>query len=237
MCTALPMRAMTRDEANEQLLDAAKNGDIIAMQAALDTGANVNCEDGGGKTPLHWAANFNNSRAVILLLRYDANPNIADEWGRTPLHRAAFWSNTENAQLLLNHGANVVSRDAKGDTPLHDAAYGTSANIIKLLILHNKEIVITDQQTGAQHIIPGYAIRNNDNETAYDIAHPNLKYLLEDPEKTYREAFEEFRTPILKKVCGKQAMSTWLLNRETGSSMHPSFISEKCRALTTGVKK
>ena len=55
------------------------------IRALLDLGANLEAEDPAGNTPLHLAAWFNNSPAVIeALLEAGADRDARDRFGRTP---------------------------------------------------------------------------------------------------------------------------------------------------------
>lgn len=54
--------------ADTQLFEAAKNGDSTALKAALEAGANVNCVDSDGKTPLKIAINDENENLALNLI-------------------------------------------------------------------------------------------------------------------------------------------------------------------------
>jgi ankyrin repeat protein len=73
-----------QDAAN--LFDAVRGGDIEAIKAALNAGAEVNIRDAQGRTPLLFAAAAGRQDIVNLLLEKGADPNIADNAGRTALH-------------------------------------------------------------------------------------------------------------------------------------------------------
>lgn len=77
------------DSAQQALLEAAADGDVAAMRAALRAGALVNDMYDGDCTALHVAAGTGHLEAVRLLLRVsnvDVNKGIVS----VPLHAAAF---------------------------------------------------------------------------------------------------------------------------------------------------
>ncbi len=97
-----------------QLLLAAGKGDVAAVGALLDKGANVNADNGHGVTALAYAADQANVELAKLLLARGANPNIQDlEYGKPPLRVAAVpWSDIkakearrELVTLLVEKGA------------------------------------------------------------------------------------------------------------------------------------
>lgn len=91
--------------ASSQLHVMAKKGDVKAVSALLDNGADVNAKDTGiecpGWTPLHWAAYRNHADVALLLIERGADLNAKGHrnfrtW--TPL------------QLAENEGATMVAR-------------------------------------------------------------------------------------------------------------------------------
>ena len=88
----------------------------------LGAGADPNAQDGGGRTPLHFAADSISSAAIAVLLDAGADPDTRDEYYRTPLHRAACAGGPQNVAALLDAGAYSKARDHRGVTPLHIAA-------------------------------------------------------------------------------------------------------------------
>jgi ankyrin repeat protein len=73
---------------DDELFVAARNGDLIKVQTALEKGANPNAKDNIGSTPLHIAAGEGDVEIVRLLLERGADPLIADKRGHIPLDYA-----------------------------------------------------------------------------------------------------------------------------------------------------
>ncbi|HEX4140506.1 MAG TPA: ankyrin repeat domain-containing protein [Candidatus Methylacidiphilales bacterium] len=90
---------------DETLAYAARHGDLPAMRAALDSGADVNRAPDGGRTPLAAAAESGQLEAVKLLLDRGADINRKTEKSPPPAQAAIESGRTECAQYLLDHGA------------------------------------------------------------------------------------------------------------------------------------
>ena len=83
--------------------DAARTGNLNAVQTELDKGVDVNARDNDGWTPLHWAA-FGHKEIAELLIVEGANVNAKNKYGETPLDAAIRFRQTETADLLRKHG-------------------------------------------------------------------------------------------------------------------------------------
>ena len=93
--------------ASSQLHVMSKKGDVKAVNALLDNGANVNAKDPGftcpGWTPLHWAAYLNRPEVALLLIERGADINAKGHlnfgtW--TPLQLAEKQGNTMVVRML-----------------------------------------------------------------------------------------------------------------------------------------
>ncbi len=80
----------------------------------------VNARGGLDETPMHAAANAENTSILSLLIEHgaDMEGRMRRIFGRTPLNRAAWHGRLEVGQCLLDRGANINTRDDKRDTPL-----------------------------------------------------------------------------------------------------------------------
>ena len=111
--------------------DAAKEGDVAAIAAALDSGADAN-QSNGIETPLFYAVQSGNIAAVRLLLQRGADVNAPGKRG-TPLIAAVANCNLEMVNLLLSHGANARASVAT-KTALHFAAGQNSIGCVRELV-------------------------------------------------------------------------------------------------------
>ena len=102
--TAAP--ALSQDELNKQLWDAAQAGDTATVTTLLQQGADVNTANTSGVTALHAAIAAGSFPTVMQLVKKGANVNAATATGWTPLHHAARFGRADAANYLLQQGAN-----------------------------------------------------------------------------------------------------------------------------------
>jgi ankyrin repeat protein len=137
---SMSQAAFAMEKLNADLRDAAYLGDIgIAMaEEALKQGADINCTDTMGRTPLHWACH-SGPAIVKLLLDYGASSNCVDRDGNIPLFlyiasTCSFKeSKQEKVKLLLNSGADINWTNDDGKTALDIAKEQGCDDIIKLI--------------------------------------------------------------------------------------------------------
>lgn len=91
---------------NEELLTAARNGDLTAVKQMIEKGAAVETKTAYGQTPLYVAAMNGHEDVVRFLLEKGANPNVVDTFYKAPL--LAFVISRQHigtVKLLLEKGA------------------------------------------------------------------------------------------------------------------------------------
>ena len=92
--------------AGQVLLQATEAGDIVQMEALLAQGAQVNCRNAHGWTPLHVAAAGGDPAVIALLLKHGADVHAQSHIGATPLDNATTRGGRQAViDLLLAHGA------------------------------------------------------------------------------------------------------------------------------------
>lgn len=84
------------------------------------------------RTPLSYAALYNNNEALEVLLHHGAKANLKDSNGSTPLHQALKGLAT-TASLLVAWGANIRSTDGYGQNCLQIAARSQRKDTIDLV--------------------------------------------------------------------------------------------------------
>ncbi|XP_044026171.1 ankyrin repeat domain-containing protein 33B-like [Siniperca chuatsi] len=71
------------------------------VELLLQRGANVNCQDGDGRTALSYACEKGFLDAVKILVRNNADPEIVDAWGNTALMYAAVAGHSPVVEFLV----------------------------------------------------------------------------------------------------------------------------------------
>ncbi len=133
----------------------------MIIETLLERGANPNCLDAAGLTPLHSAVELyeveedddTTKNIVQLLLKFGADPNSNDIVnGKTPLHsllnKYSENEDTDNVTLdigiialLLHFKADPNGKDKDGNTPFHYAIMAPNyENLINLLLLYKGDI-------------------------------------------------------------------------------------------------
>jgi ankyrin repeat protein len=137
--------------AAETLAKAARAGDLKTLENLLSSGVSPDLPDQYGRAPISYAASFNQTKTVELLLAYHADPNPRDHRSKyahqmpaTPLQSAAELGNRRIASLLLAAGARVDDKGPAGRTALHCA--NDQLDVIKLLIDKGADVNARDEE-------------------------------------------------------------------------------------------
>ena len=112
--------------------DAAKTGDVAAITAALEAGADINAEDRGA-TPLYFAVRRGHLAVARLLLERGAEINVGSNYWGDVLTIATGKQRVDLMTLLLAHGANPNST-FHGESVLHVAVKFGCLACVKLLV-------------------------------------------------------------------------------------------------------
>ncbi|KDO22161.1 hypothetical protein SPRG_12659 [Saprolegnia parasitica CBS 223.65] len=150
--------------AEQQLCNAARDGDLSAVDASLERDINTSCQDAlFGRTPLHWACMRGHGDIAARLVAAKVGVNARDNLQATPLHYAARYGHSAAAHVLLRAHAETRTTDAGqllvavrrgdeasvmtlleegvacvtwGQTLLHEAAAKGHVEIVRLLLQH-----------------------------------------------------------------------------------------------------
>ncbi|HUF47892.1 MAG TPA: ankyrin repeat domain-containing protein [Vicinamibacterales bacterium] len=124
------------EQAGPPTVEAARRGDIEAIRALVQAGADVNATQGDGLTPLHWAAERGDRALAEVLLHAGANVRAVTRIGdHTPLHVASRTGSASVVRVLLDAGADASqATTTSGVTPLHLAAASGSVEAVTALL-------------------------------------------------------------------------------------------------------
>ncbi len=94
------------DDLNEELLLAARKGNVGMVRRLLDKGADINAKSPYGATPLYFAASNGHLEVVRLLLERGADVNAKEAfYGSTALNSATAKGRAPIVKILLDKGA------------------------------------------------------------------------------------------------------------------------------------
>jgi len=144
--TALMMLSTQPALANEQLLQAAREGDTTAIRSLLDAKVDVNYVRADGSTALAWAVYQDNQDAVDLLVRSGANVDAANEYGVSPLSLACANGNSRVVKILLDAGAEPNHSKETGETPLMTCSSAGAVDAVESLLASGAEVNATEHE-------------------------------------------------------------------------------------------
>jgi len=124
---------------DQQLLDAAKEGDVDLMREALQNGANVNTRHRYGFTPFHMACFHGRLEAVQFLSTVsEIDVNAVTISGRSAFHYACLCGHLEVVRFLVAlPDINLLVADNECHTALHHAVSEGHLAVVQFLLSSN----------------------------------------------------------------------------------------------------
>ena len=107
----LPNIPEKQNSANKLLLAAALHGNVQDIKKAMSRGAEANCKDTNGNTPLNMVAKLSYFHLVKYFVEKGAEVNTTNSEKITPLHYGVEYNNVKIVKLLLEKGANIDARE------------------------------------------------------------------------------------------------------------------------------
>eukprot|EP00956_Cyclotella_meneghiniana_P035695 scaffold117292_cov70-Cyclotella_meneghiniana.AAC.2 len=124
-------------EQNLRLYEAAENGEIESLRAALSSGANPNFFHKSKDGVLHAASRNSNAECAKDLIKSGALVSAANISNRnTPIHEAASTGSKDVCSVLIASSSPVTleKENLYGNTALHAASRAGNPEIVKLLL-------------------------------------------------------------------------------------------------------
>lgn len=136
----------SKRNSENNLIQATRIGDYLGVERHLNQGADVNCRDRDGLTPLIWAAIQGHEEIVRLLLERGGDLEARNHNGDTALMWASLMGHKDVVELILDHGANAdVSEPKSGATALMAAAARGNADVAQVLVEKGASINARDR--------------------------------------------------------------------------------------------
>jgi ankyrin repeat protein len=118
------------------LIYAAWNGNVAAVRALIDAGADVNEVDLRGVNALHYAAISKaegGPLCVDALLQAGSDYNASTWYGYSPLHTVTENDHVGNGRRLIDAGADIEAKTGTGSTPMTRAVVENAVGMIRCL--------------------------------------------------------------------------------------------------------
>jgi ankyrin repeat protein len=132
---------------NEQLLTAARQGNINTLKNLLNSGVDVNSARGDGVTALTEAIFYQADHTVIdFLINAGADVNTRDDYGVSLLHLACSNHNAELVKKLLTSGADADLTKITGETPLMICANSGSVEGVRALLAEGVDVNANEEK-------------------------------------------------------------------------------------------
>lgn len=152
------------------LIGATVDANKEVVELLLEKGANVDCNDVQGQTPLHYLCKFakgwgsmkitetvngvtteksnprfqQHTEVFNLLIEKGADVNKMTNYGFSCIHLCGESNAVEFIKPLIKNGADVNSKNSKNYTPLHAAADNGHLEVCKVLIENGADVNVTD---------------------------------------------------------------------------------------------
>lgn len=130
--------------------DHAESSRVGIARLLVESGADMNLDDGWGATALAYAVNAHHEALALFLIESGAEVNtttgvyIDGPGDVTPLHDAA--DQPHVTQALLEAGATVNVRDTSGAMPLHWACLQGNLECVRLLLAAGADVDARDDE-------------------------------------------------------------------------------------------
>ena len=134
--------------AAEDVIAAARAGDVAAVRALVADGADVDARQGDGATALHWAAHRGDHALAEVLIAAGADVDAGNALDATPLWLASQNGDARLVARLLAAGADANLTLRMGETPLMSAARSGDVDTVGLLLAAGADVNAAERERG-----------------------------------------------------------------------------------------
>ena len=125
---------MNQAKLDQEFLKAIQYNKLALAKRLQSDGANVNCRNDEGRSPLHLSIYSDWDPISQYLIKFGADLDAKGKFGGTPVHMAAFKGNAGIIRLMIKKDADIRSKDSNGNIPLHLAAMYGWPDIIEIFL-------------------------------------------------------------------------------------------------------
>jgi len=124
----------------QQLIEAAAQNDLAAIQGLLKQGTNINAQDTQGRTALLATVEGNHLEGAKVLIAAGADVNVQDDKMDSPLLLAGAEGTLEILKLILQANPDFSLYNRYGGTPLIPACERGHVEVVKTLLQTDVDI-------------------------------------------------------------------------------------------------
>lgn len=154
--------------ADVPLIDAVTAGDVAAVRALLDEGADVETATPDGATALLWAVHADQPEVVTVLLEAGASVAVANRFSVGPASLAAENGNAAILTALLDAGVDPNQTMPGGETLLMTAARTGDAPTVRALLARGADPNRREETRGQTALM--WAAANNNAQAVHALA-------------------------------------------------------------------
>lgn len=130
---------------DNDLIEAARKGDVYGILKALDSGININDRGRDRRPAIVVAAEWGHVDAVEFLVSRGASIDLRDKDDQTALGAAVLWGRSSVANYLLTAGADPNRSAVDNEVPLITAARLGDYALAEMLIRNGADLGETDR--------------------------------------------------------------------------------------------
>ena len=149
LVAALMVAVAAPASAADDLIVAARAGDVGAVRALVADGADVDARQGDGATALHWAAHRGDLVLAEALLAAGADVDAANALDATPaVAGVAERRRRARGPAAWRRGADANVSLKMGETPLMSAARSCDVDTVRLLLAAGADVNAAERERG-----------------------------------------------------------------------------------------